>query len=65
MQGGLQSSQEAIHYQVPVIGIPFFADQDYNVKKLESAGVARYLEYEDITAEYLTQLMKSVLYNET
>nr|QBQ34577.1 UDP-glycosyltransferase UGT381B1 [Diaphorina citri] len=65
MQGGLQSSQEAIHFGVPMIGIPFFADQDTNVRKLESMDVARFLEYENITAETLVTLMKSILYNET
>nr|CAD7439936.1 unnamed protein product [Timema bartmani] len=38
-QGGLQSAEEAILMGVPLIGIPFFADQDLNVKMIVERGI--------------------------
>uniref|UniRef100_A0A8D8M5W9 UDP-glucuronosyltransferase 2B7 n=1 Tax=Cacopsylla melanoneura TaxID=428564 RepID=A0A8D8M5W9_9HEMI len=65
-QGGLQSSQEAIHFGVPMIGIPYIADQQTNVRKLEEMGIARYLEPDyDITPHTLVEAIKSTLFNST
>ncbi|XP_069686786.1 UDP-glucosyltransferase 2-like [Periplaneta americana] len=62
-QGGMQSTEEAIRAQVPVIGIPFFADQDVNVKKMVELGVGIYVEYEDITKEVILDAIRKILYN--
>lgn len=50
-QGGLQSTEETIHYAVPILGIPLFFDQGYRVKKLASLGVAKVLDYDTMTTE--------------
>ncbi|EFN61275.1 Ecdysteroid UDP-glucosyltransferase, partial [Camponotus floridanus] len=44
-QGGLQSTEEAVYNAVPLIGLPFLADQYTNVNKMVSLGVAKYLNY--------------------
>ncbi|KAL1516688.1 hypothetical protein ABEB36_000568 [Hypothenemus hampei] len=38
-QGGMQSLEEAIHFKIPLVGIPMFADQISNVKRMETKGV--------------------------
>ncbi|KAL0128980.1 hypothetical protein PUN28_003990 [Cardiocondyla obscurior] len=48
-QGGLQSTEEAVHYAVPLVGIPFVFDQVYQVMKMVSLGVARYLDIVRLT----------------
>ncbi|KAL2744254.1 UDP-glucuronosyltransferase 3A2-like [Vespula maculifrons] len=50
-QGGLQSTEEAIYYGVPLIGIPIVFDQHYNVKKIVTFGVAKYLHLANMTEE--------------
>nr|XP_018909896.1 PREDICTED: UDP-glucuronosyltransferase 2A1-like isoform X2 [Bemisia tabaci] len=53
-QGGLQSFQEAVHHGVPMVGIPWFVDQGFNVAKMVDAGIGVKLlpknlhSYEDI-----------------
>nr|XP_023019247.1 UDP-glucuronosyltransferase 2A3-like isoform X2 [Leptinotarsa decemlineata] len=39
-QGGLQSIEEAICNEVPMVGLPYITDQPYNVRKLEEFGIA-------------------------
>uniref|UniRef100_A0A8D9AUF6 UDP-glucuronosyltransferase n=1 Tax=Cacopsylla melanoneura TaxID=428564 RepID=A0A8D9AUF6_9HEMI len=64
-QGGLQSLQEAVHYQVPVIGIPFFGDQNYNARVITRIGIGTFMEFEDIGTAKLEENVKEVLYNES
>ncbi|XP_050449312.1 UDP-glucosyltransferase 2-like [Cataglyphis hispanica] len=52
-QGGLQSTEEAVHYAVPLIGIPFVFDQVYQVMKMVSLGVAKYLNIVELTTPEL------------
>lgn len=52
-QGGLQSTEEAVHYAVPLIGIPFVFDQVYQVTKMVSLGVAKYLNIVELTTPEL------------
>ncbi|KAI5709574.1 hypothetical protein M8J75_001314 [Diaphorina citri] len=63
MQGGLQSLQEAVYFEVPMIGIPFFGDQEYNVKIIKNLGVGSYIDYDSINNENFYYLMKEILYN--
>ncbi|XP_011266721.2 UDP-glucuronosyltransferase 2B7 [Camponotus floridanus] len=52
-QGGLQSTEEAVHYAVPLIGIPFVFDQVYQVMKMVSLGVAKHLDIVQLTTPEL------------
>nr|XP_018911798.1 PREDICTED: UDP-glucuronosyltransferase 2B2-like [Bemisia tabaci] len=65
MQGGLQSFQEAVHYGVPLVGIPFSGDQDCNVGKIVDAGIGVKLEVQDLHAyEKIKAALEAVLFDE-
>ncbi|XP_032684087.1 UDP-glucuronosyltransferase 2B9-like isoform X2 [Odontomachus brunneus] len=57
-QGGLQSTEEAIHYGVPLLGIPILADQCTNINKMTFLGVAKSL---DITTFSEKELNSSIM----
>ncbi|GBP42171.1 UDP-glucuronosyltransferase 2B15 [Eumeta japonica] len=61
--GGLLSITETVHFGVPIIGIPVFADQFVNVDVAVSRGFARrvYLSYD--IAKYLKEAIHEVLGN--
>ncbi|XP_011867622.1 PREDICTED: UDP-glucuronosyltransferase 2B13-like isoform X2 [Vollenhovia emeryi] len=59
-QGGLQSTEEAVHYAVPLVGIPFVFDQVYQVMKMVSLGVARYLDIVQLTTSELRDAILEV-----
>nr|CAD7463939.1 unnamed protein product [Timema tahoe] len=61
MQGGLQSIEEALTVGVPLIAIPFFSDQDFNVKKIEEKGIGIRLNFADITKEKLLFALDKVI----
>lgn len=52
-QGGLQSTEEAVYYAVPLIGLPILADQFAQINKMVSLGVAKHLNIMDISTENL------------
>ncbi|KAG5896758.1 hypothetical protein JTB14_031737 [Gonioctena quinquepunctata] len=54
-QGGLQSIEQAVHYGVPLVGIPIFGDQPTNVKILVDKGMAIHIDFKSITVEKLKQ----------
>ncbi|XP_067011529.2 UDP-glycosyltransferase UGT5 [Anabrus simplex] len=58
---GLLSTQESIHRGVPMLGIPFFADQQINIEKSMRHGVGLRLDYNDITKESLLKTIRSVI----
>ncbi|XP_063221504.1 UDP-glycosyltransferase UGT5-like [Bacillus rossius redtenbacheri] len=60
-QGGLQSTEEAIHAKVPMIGIPQFADQDFNTKLGEDAGVTIRLEFNELTKTILLGALNKII----
>ncbi|CAG9816008.1 unnamed protein product [Phaedon cochleariae] len=62
-QGGLQSLQEAITNDIPLIGIPFFGDQLSNVNKMVKRGYGVKLDKKGITKESLTNAIKEVMEN--
>ncbi|XP_046751366.1 uncharacterized protein LOC124414462 [Diprion similis] len=59
-QGGLQSTEEAVSYAVPVIGLPVFADQDTQVTKMVSLGVGKQLEILTLNRVDLIEAIQSV-----
>lgn len=52
-QGGLQSIEEAISKEVPMVGIPFIGDQPLNVKRLVEKGMAVRVKSSEIKNETL------------
>ena len=59
--GGLMGTQEAVHAGVPIIGIPLFADQEYNIMNYISRGIAVMVPYESVTKESLSKALDTVL----
>lgn len=59
-QGGLQSTEEAVHYAVPLIGVPFVFDQVYQVLKMVSLGVAKHLDIVKLTTPELRDTVLEV-----
>jgi len=64
-QGGRYSLMEAIYHGVPLLGIPLFMDQPYNVKRMEYLNLGVALSWNDITADYLVAHINTVTTNYT
>ncbi|XP_012287223.1 UDP-glucuronosyltransferase [Orussus abietinus] len=62
-QGGLQSTEEAINNSVPLLGMPILADQDWQVSKLVSLGVARCLEIIDLKRSEFEEAIRDLIIN--
>lgn len=62
-QVGLQSMEEAIHHTVPIVGIPFFADQEMNAKKVAMRGIGKQLSIETLTKKQLKDTVSEVINN--
>lgn len=65
MQGGLQSLQEAVHYAVPVVAIPFFGDQYFNARKILDAGIGLTLDIDTITESSVVRMLTEIVENKT
>lgn len=61
--GGLLSTQESIHHGVPVVGIPLFGDQRFNMAIAKSKGWGVTVDFLSITQEALQAALKEVLEN--
>ncbi|KAB0792025.1 hypothetical protein PPYR_13986 [Photinus pyralis] len=61
--GGLQSMTESIYANVPMLGIPFFADQDRNVQEMVAKGYGVYLDHRQIEKRRLVQTILEVITN--
>ncbi|XP_050683999.1 UDP-glycosyltransferase UGT5-like [Leptidea sinapis] len=60
-QGGLQSIEEAVHAGVPVIGIPMFIDQWYNVEKIRHHKIGIRLDMDTLDQQKLNESIHTVL----
>ncbi|XP_070155000.1 UDP-glucosyltransferase 2-like isoform X1 [Polyergus mexicanus] len=63
--GGLLSTYEAIWKGVPMIAMPFFADQKFNVALLVHKGVAIRLNIDTLSTESISDAIEKILYNES
>ncbi|XP_033317124.1 UDP-glucuronosyltransferase 2B33-like [Bombus bifarius] len=62
-QGGLQSSEETVHYGVPVLGFAILADQDYQVARMEALGIGKYLEITTLKKDELENAITELITN--
>ncbi|XP_026461576.1 UDP-glucuronosyltransferase 1-6-like [Ctenocephalides felis] len=58
---GLLGTTEAAHHGVPMIATPIYGDQFLNAAAIESRGMGRILNYEDLNEEHITQTLNEVL----
>nr|QPA18393.1 UDP-gluconosyltransferase [Trialeurodes vaporariorum] len=64
-QGGLQSFQEAVHYGVPTVGIPWFGDQEMDVAKMIDAGIGTRIRPQELYSyEKVKSAIETVLFDE-
>lgn len=61
--GGAGGCNEAMYYQVPILGIPFFADQPANIKKHVESGWARGLTLDEVNEESIAEAINDLLTN--
>ncbi|KAG8322111.1 UDP-glucuronosyltransferase 1-1 [Homalodisca vitripennis] len=59
--GGLMSQLEVFHMGVPVVAIPFFGDQPFNVGLYEHFGVGVKLDFNSLTEDSLNKAVLSVV----
>lgn len=52
---------EAVISGKPIVAIPIFGDQPYNVRAAVQSGVAVQLDYEEISEETVRQCLDTVL----
>lgn len=57
--------EESISKGVPLVGIPFFADQPLNVKKMLNLGIAKSVDLKTLTKENLKAAILEVAENST
>lgn len=60
-QGGLQSTDEAITAGVPLIGLPMFGDQWFNVEQYVYHKIGIQIDMETITEEKLSNAIQTIL----
>ncbi|XP_034243006.1 2-hydroxyacylsphingosine 1-beta-galactosyltransferase-like [Thrips palmi] len=60
--GGL-STQEASYHGVPIVGVPFFADQIGYAQKTEKIGIGRRVQYQAITEDSFYEAVADVVNN--
>lgn len=61
--GGLLSVLEAVHFAIPLIGVPVFADQPFNMVKVEQAEIGIRLRVLNISTEAVSWALDEVLHN--
>lgn len=61
--GGMMGTQEAIYYGVPMVGVPVFFDQHFNLKSYVQRKIAIKLNYDEVTDKTFTNALKEILHN--
>jgi len=63
--GGLHSSEETVFNAKPIVGVPFFADQYFNMKLAEENGYGKLVNFFEMTEESFQNAIEEVLSNPT
>lgn len=58
--GGLYSTEEALYFGKPMVGIPIFADQMVNMRRVEKSGLGVLIDFKDLTETAVTNSLKEV-----
>ncbi|XP_047113409.1 UDP-glucosyltransferase 2-like [Schistocerca piceifrons] len=61
--GGLLSFSEAAYFGVPLLAMPVFGDQRYNVAKMTSAGVGEKIEFGELTTDSVLRAIRHIIEN--
>lgn len=61
--GGLLGMSEAVYEGVPILGIPIFADQRTNLRRIEANGAGEILDYNEISNEVVYEKVSRLLNN--
>ncbi|XP_042204177.1 UDP-glucosyltransferase 2-like [Homarus americanus] len=62
-QGGMLSTQEAIHHATPVVAIPVFGDQQKNAMGIMKNGIGVALAWDDLTVDLIINTINEVINN--
>ncbi|KAF2886561.1 hypothetical protein ILUMI_19611 [Ignelater luminosus] len=64
-QGGLQSIEEAIYNHIPIIGMPFIADQQANIQNIVDRGLGLSVDFNTIDKKTFKKIILEVINNPT
>ena len=62
--GGMNSISEALVYGVPMVVIPFMADQPTNARRIEELGLGKKMNYKGLNSQALRETVYSVMKDE-
>lgn len=62
-QAGLQSMQEALLNGIPLLALPFMADQHINSKSIEKLGVGRRLDFKTLNEDTFHSTIVDIIEN--
>lgn len=63
--GGMASTVEAVHFGKPLIGVPFFSDQYFNLNAVARRGAGLILDLDNLTEEIVQEALTAVLQDPT
>ncbi|XP_063333380.2 UDP-glucuronosyltransferase 2A2-like [Pelmatolapia mariae] len=59
--GGTNGLYEAVFHGVPLVGLPVFGDQPYNLDRMSQLGTAIVLDFNKVTAEELAEALHAIV----
>jgi len=62
-QGGLQSTEEAVYYGIPLVGFPIVYDQTYQVRNIVRLGIGVHLHLDNLSKESIEATIHEVISN--